>query len=74
MYDTASYEAMRAYRKPIAVVHLYSFYTLLVVAVIHITAVVVTEIKEGGSHISAMFTGRKIIGGRPVDDETLDHD
>ena len=30
-------------------------------------AVVVTELKEGGNIISAMFTGRKIISGRPKD-------
>jgi len=70
MYDAAAYEAMRTFRKPIAVVHLYSFYTLLVVAVMHIAAVIVTEIKEDGSNISAMFTGRKIISERPVDEET----
>lgn len=69
MYDATAYADMRAYRKPIAVVHLYSFYVLAVVAVLHIAAVIVTEVKEGGNIISAMFTGRKIISGRPVDED-----
>ncbi len=36
-------------------------------AILHIAAVVVTELREGGSLISAMFTGRKLIAGTPVD-------
>lgn len=69
MYDNAAYEQMRAFRKPIATVHLYSFYVLCVVVVLHVAAVIATEIREGGNLISAMFTGRKIISGQPVDEE-----
>lgn len=74
MYDAAAYASMRAFRKPIALVHLYSFYVLVVVVVTHVAAVIVTELKEGGSIISAMFTGQKIISGRPVDEERSSHD
>ena len=74
MYDAAAYASMRALREPIALVHLYSFYVLVVVAVTHVAAVIVTELKEGGSIISAMFTGRKIISGRPVDEERSSQD
>lgn len=74
MYDTAAYESMRAVRKPIAVVHLYNFYVLAAVVVMHVAAVVITELREGGNIVSAMFTGRKIIGGRPVDDDGSSHD
>jgi cytochrome b len=74
MYDAAAYENMRAFRKPIEVVHLYTFYVLAVVVVMHVAAVIITELKEGGSIISAMFTGRKIIRGRPVDEEPSSHD
>lgn len=70
MYDTAAYERMRAFREPIVTVHLYSFYVLLVVVVLHVAAVVVTELREGGSIVSAMFTGRKILSGRPLDAES----
>lgn len=74
MYNSAAYESMRAFRKPIALVHLYSFYTLLVVVVLHVAAVIVSELREGGSIISAMFTGRKIMRGRPVDEDRSSHD
>ena len=52
--------------------HLYSFYTLIAVIIIHVTAVIITEVREGGSIISAMFTGRKIVSGRPVDEQLSD--
>lgn len=74
MYDAAAYESMRAFRKPFALVHLYSFYVLVVVVVMHVAAVIITELKEGGSIISAMFTGRKIISGHPVDEDRSSHD
>ena len=68
MYDEAAYEAMRAFRKPFITVHYYGFYVLLVFAVIHILAVVMTELRAGGGLISAMFTGRKVLSGAPVDE------
>jgi Ni/Fe-hydrogenase 1 B-type cytochrome subunit len=74
MYDAAANESMRAFRKPFALVHLYSFYALIVVVVMHVASVIITELKEGGSIISAMFTGRKIISGRPVDEGRNSHD
>ena len=72
MYDAAAYESMRAFRKPFGLLHLYGFYILIAVIVIHVTAVVVTEIREGGNIISAMFTGRKIVDGRPMDEQRAD--
>jgi Ni,Fe-hydrogenase I cytochrome b subunit len=69
MYEQVAYDSMRALRKPFAVVHLYSFYALSAVVLLHVAAVVVTEVREGGSIISAMFTGRKIVPGHPVDEE-----
>jgi len=69
MYDAAAYESMRAFRKPFALVHLYSFYVLIVAVVMHVAAVIVTELREGGTIVSAMFTGRKIMIGRPVDED-----
>ncbi|MCW5622679.1 MAG: cytochrome b/b6 domain-containing protein, partial [Burkholderiales bacterium] len=68
-YDAAAYDSMRALRKPFAVVHLYSFYALMAMVVLHVTAVVITELREGSSIVSAMFTGRKIMAGRPEDEE-----
>jgi Ni/Fe-hydrogenase 1 B-type cytochrome subunit len=66
--DPTAWEAMRAFRSPFLTVHYWTFYALLGLIVIHITGVVVTELREGGGIISAMFTGRKIIDGKPLDD------
>ncbi len=66
-YDAAAYEAMRAFRKPFITVHYYGFYLLLGMTLVHILAVVVTELREGSNLISAMFTGRKILNDEPVD-------
>jgi cytochrome b len=66
-YETASYEAMRAFRKPFITVHYYGFYVLLVFIFIHVLAVVVTELREGGNLISAMFTGKKVLSEAPAD-------
>ena len=52
---------MRAMRSPIAAIHGYAFYVLLMVGAIHIAAVVLTEVRGGGNLISAMFTGKKIM-------------
>jgi Ni/Fe-hydrogenase 1 B-type cytochrome subunit len=69
MYDKTAFESMRTFRKPFAVVHLYGSYVLLVIVALHVAGVIVTEIREGGNLISATFTGRKIIAGRPADEE-----
>lgn len=67
MYDPAAYDAMRAFRKPFITIHYYGFYALLGLIVLHILAVVVTELREGGNLVSAMFTGKKILSEVPVD-------
>jgi cytochrome b len=61
LYDAESYKAMRAFRKPFITIHYYGFYTLLAFIVIHIAAVVITEVKEGGNLVSAMFSGKKAL-------------
>lgn len=67
LYDKAAFDSMRAMREPFATAHLYGFYVLTLTAILHIAAVVVTELREGGGLISAMFTGRKLIAGTPID-------
>ena len=69
MYDKTAYGSMRAFRKPFVVVHLYGFYVLLVVVVVHVAGVIITEVREGGNIISATFSGRKIVSARPADEE-----
>jgi Ni/Fe-hydrogenase 1 B-type cytochrome subunit len=72
MYEETAYEAMRAFRKPFITVHYYGFYVLLVFAVIHVLAVIMTELREGGSLISAMFSGKKVLSGPPSDSGAVD--
>ncbi|MBN1240955.1 MAG: cytochrome b/b6 domain-containing protein, partial [Gammaproteobacteria bacterium] len=65
--DAQAYADMRAFRAPIVDIHELNFYLLVVLILIHVTAAVVTEIREGGTIISAMFTGRKAHRRPPVD-------
>jgi len=59
---------MRSFRSVFLTVHYWNFYALLVVIVIHIAGVVVTELREGGGIVSAMFTGQKVFDREPRDD------
>jgi Ni/Fe-hydrogenase 1 B-type cytochrome subunit len=67
LMDRNAYAAMRSFRAPFSEVHVFTFYVLVAVVALHIVAVVVTELREGGTIVSAMFTGRKILSGRPED-------
>ncbi len=67
MYDATALEAMRAFRKPFVEVHEFGFYALLVFGAIHILAVVMSEIREGGGLVSAMITGWKTLSEPPAD-------
>lgn len=68
MYDAQAYESMRAFRKPFILIHEYNFFVLMFVVLLHIAAVILTELREGGNIISALFTGKKIFKNRPLDD------
>lgn len=68
MYDKDAYASMRALRAPFIKTHEMAFYVLVITAILHIAAVVVTELREGGSLVSAMLTGRKVLHGKPVDE------
>jgi len=65
--DPDAYAEMRSFRAPIVRIHEYNFYLLAALIAIHIAAAVVAEFREGGTVISAMFTGRKVHEQRPVD-------
>ena len=67
LIDKTSYDAMRAFRSPFVEVHELGFYALAFLIALHVMAVVATEIHEGGSITSAMFTGRKILSRPPPD-------
>jgi len=71
-YDTAGMEPakaerLKAFKEPFGIIHLYTAYTLMFLIIVHIAAVVLTEVRKGGSIISAMFSGRKVLSGKPVD-------
>jgi cytochrome b len=53
-----------AWRRPFAELHEISFYVLLAMAVLHVAAVVMTDLRGHGALISAMFSGRKIVDVR----------
>ena len=68
--DKADPERKKGYdalRKVAGTIHLYTAYLLWLLIVIHIAAVVVTEIREGGGIISAMFSGKKMLSGKTHD-------
>ena len=67
MIDKMAYNSMRAFRGPFVEIHEITFYVLAAAIVLHLIAVVVTEVHEGGSITSAMFTGRKILTREPPD-------
>mgnify|MGYP001812247887 FL=1 len=70
MYDEDAWQGMRAFREPFITVHYYGFFALLVLIVLHVTAVVVTELRGGGNLVSAMITGRKVLSESPADLES----
>ena len=71
-YDPAGMEPSRAerikaFKKPFGSIHVYTAYMLMFLIIVHISAVVFTEVRDGGSIISAMFSGRKVLPRKPVD-------
>ena len=59
--------SLKAFKGPFGQIHIYCAYVLMFMIVLHIFVVVRTEIREGGSLITAMFTGKKILAKKPVD-------
>jgi Ni/Fe-hydrogenase 1 B-type cytochrome subunit len=69
MYDKDAYASMRSLRAPIVRIHFYAFYALLSVVFLHIVMVVLTELRGGGTLVSAMFSGKKTLSEPPTDPE-----
>lgn len=65
--NKAAFQEMRDFRKPFIKVHYYGFYILLAAILLHLAAVILTEVKEGAGLVSAMFTGKKVYDKAPVD-------
>lgn len=64
--DPEAYAAMRAFRAPVVAAHEFTFFLLAALVAIHVAAAVFAELK-GGTVISAMVTGRKILDRMPID-------
>jgi cytochrome b len=58
---------IRDIRAALVPVHALTFYALAVAITLHVIAVVATELHDGGSLTSAMFTGRKVLKRKPPD-------
>jgi Ni/Fe-hydrogenase 1 B-type cytochrome subunit len=67
--DQEKVASLDAFKSPFGKVHIYSSYVLMFMIVLHIFFVVRVEITEGGSLITAMFTGKKLLTKRPMDSE-----
>lgn len=67
--NEARYNEMRAFRKPFIQVHGTLFYAVLLLALVHMAAAIITDIRERNGIISAMFTGFKVFDREPVDRE-----
>jgi len=65
--DAESMEALKVFKKPFGVTHLYVAYILMLMIFLHVFIVIKTEIREGEGLISAMFTGKKQLRSPPVD-------
>lgn len=63
-----AYTEMREFRSPFIETHEAAFYLLLAAILLHVAAVVVTELRERSGLISAMINGRKVLAERPVDE------
>jgi len=68
MVDEAKFARLKAFKRPFGIVHKYCSYILIGMIVLHVFAVVITELREGGGIVSAMFTGRKVLTSEPVDE------
>jgi Ni/Fe-hydrogenase 1 B-type cytochrome subunit len=67
--DPASLRNVGYFLRPFWIIHYWSFWMILIVISFHITGVVLTELREGGGIVSAMFTGNKVFDQEPQDDE-----
>ena len=65
--DEEKVKNLKAFKGPFGKVHIYTSYVLMFMIVLHIFFVVRAEIREGGTLVSAMFTGKKILSKKPVD-------
>ena len=63
-----AYDAMKAFRKPFKETHEFGFFVLVAVVLMHVAANVLEDARHATGQISAMFSGVKLLPGKPVDD------
>jgi cytochrome b len=59
---------VKAFKSPIGKIHLYAAYLLMGLIILHISAVIYSEVTEKNQLISAMFSGDKILSEKPIDE------
>jgi Ni/Fe-hydrogenase 1 B-type cytochrome subunit len=67
LVDAAAYDAMRQMRTPVIAIHKFGLYVMSMLVVVHVSAVIFTEIRGGGTLVSGMISGRKVLSGTPPD-------
>jgi len=65
--DAARMADLKAFKGPFGDIHAYLAYTLMALILLHILFVIRAEVSEGGGLVSAMFSGRKMLAGKPID-------
>lgn len=65
--DEGKVKNLKAFKDPFGTIHIYTSYVLMFMIILHIFFVVRAEIREGGSLITAMFTGKKVLRNKPAD-------
>ncbi|GIU24523.1 cytochrome b/b6 domain-containing protein [Shewanella schlegeliana] len=66
--DQQKVAQMKPYKSVTGKVHLYGAYLLMLVVLIHIIGVIIAELKHQPGIISAMFSGKKRLKDKPVDE------
>ncbi|QYJ69899.1 cytochrome b/b6 domain-containing protein [Shewanella sp. FJAT-51649] len=66
--DTDKANAIKPMKGLAGEVHVYAVYLLMLLIVLHVFAVIYTEVKRQPGIISAMFSGKKLIQGQPKDE------
>jgi len=65
--DAGKMKELKDFKGPFGEVHIYTSYFLMFLIALHIFAVARAEVAEGGSLVSAMFSGRKTLSREPED-------
>ncbi|MEL4237379.1 cytochrome b/b6 domain-containing protein [Shewanella xiamenensis] len=66
--DTDKANVIKPIKGLVGEVHVYAVYLLMLLIMLHVFAVVYTEVKRQPGIISAMFSGKKLIQGQPKDE------